>query len=227
MLVLLGFALLVGAQLSGYTVIALVAAAIILFVGPGRVFRAAVTRQADTITCRYIPWYEGNPYLALVAVPLIGIAAIGAPPANHGGPGLWRILGILIVAVTPVSLFYFLREWRRCLLRISPAELTARHPARRYAMTTIPRGEVQSIVATTGSLANNADATMTEIDYCEAGAAEALLIGPSNSKSAIWLSVDPDNLLAALQAWKDGDAGDPQLLDRIEAILRGQSRTGA
>ncbi len=225
-LLLLGLVFLVGVRLSLYTVVALVAAALILVVGTGRIFRAAVTREADSITCRYIPWYEGNPYLALVALPLIGIAAIGAPPANHGGPGLWRILGILVVAVTPISLFFFLREWRRCFLRITPSELKASDPSHGYAVKAVRREQVQSIASTTGSLVDNADVTMTQIVYREVGssadAAEVLLIGPSNSRNAIWLTIEPADLLAALQVWKDGDVNDPGLIDRIELILRGQ-----
>jgi len=34
---------------------------------------------------------------------------------------------------------------------------------------------------------------------------------------------DPANLLHALQAWKGGDPNDPGLMDRVEAILRGQA----
>jgi hypothetical protein len=38
------------------------------------------------------------------------------------------------------------------------------------------------------------------------------------------LTVQPDNLLNALVAWKDATADDQSgLLDRIEAILRGRS----
>jgi hypothetical protein len=36
-------------------------------------------------------------------------------------------------------------------------------------------------------------------------------------------TVDPANLGAGLQAWKDADPNDPGLMDRVEAILRGQA----
>jgi hypothetical protein len=36
------------------------------------------------------------------------------------------------------------------------------------------------------------------------------------------LSVKPENLARALVAWKDGSASDPELLDRVEALLRGR-----
>jgi hypothetical protein len=36
-------------------------------------------------------------------------------------------------------------------------------------------------------------------------------------------TVDPVNLGAGLQAWKDGDPIDPGLMDRVEAILRGHA----
>jgi hypothetical protein len=40
-------------------------------------------------------------------------------------------------------------------------------------------------------------------------------------------TVDPANLGAGLQAWKDGDPNDPGLMDRVEAILRGQAPDSA
>ncbi len=40
-------------------------------------------------------------------------------------------------------------------------------------------------------------------------------------------SVEPANLGAALQVWKDGDPNDPGLMDRVEAILRGQAPDSA
>jgi hypothetical protein len=41
------------------------------------------------------------------------------------------------------------------------------------------------------------------------------------------LTVQPDNFLNALLAWKDATTDDPrELLDRIERILRGHSTAG-
>jgi len=40
-------------------------------------------------------------------------------------------------------------------------------------------------------------------------------------------TVDPANLAAGSQAWKDGDPTDPGLMDRVEAILRGQAPDSA
>ena len=40
-------------------------------------------------------------------------------------------------------------------------------------------------------------------------------------------TVDPANLAAGLKAWKDGDPNDPGLMDRVEAILRGQSASAS
>ena len=41
------------------------------------------------------------------------------------------------------------------------------------------------------------------------------------------LTVDPDDLLHALQFWKDGDPIDPAMMDRVESVLRGKSPTSA
>ncbi len=39
-------------------------------------------------------------------------------------------------------------------------------------------------------------------------------------------SVEPENLATALQTWKDSDPKDPELMDRLESVLRGQSAAG-
>jgi hypothetical protein len=197
----------------------------LIVIGSGRIFRPAVSRVSDSITCRFIPWYEGNPYGALVVVPLMGIWMIVSASSHPSNGSLFRNLGIVVLAVTPVSLFYFVREWRRCLLRITGSALTLPMPAQGYALREIRRENIQSIEPAVGSHVNNLNTAMTEIVFnpmdSNPSASESVLIGPSNSKNAIWLTVEPANLLAALQAWKNGHSEDRALLDRIEAILRG------
>ena len=53
-----------------------------------------------------------------------------------------------------------------------------------------------------------------------------VLIGPTNSKKAVWLTVEQADLVAGLQAWKNADPRDPALLDRVEALLRGTAAGG-
>ena len=45
-------------------------------VGSGRVYRPAVTRAADAITCRFNPWREAAFYFVLIGVPLAGLMTI-------------------------------------------------------------------------------------------------------------------------------------------------------
>ena len=67
---------------------------------------------------------------------------------------------------------------------------------------------------------------MAQISYQDRDSgrtAHAVLFGPTNTKKTAWLTVEQAHLVAALQAWKDGDPIDPGLVDRVEAILRGQA----
>jgi hypothetical protein len=48
-----------------------------------------------------------------------------------------------------------------------------------------------------------------------------VLFGPTNTKKIAWLTVEQSDLLAGLQAWKDGDPNDSGLMDRVEQLLCG------
>ena len=68
---------------------------------------------------------------------------------------------------------------------------------------------------------------MAQISYQDRDSgrtAHAVLFGPTNTKKTAWLTVEQAHLVAALQAWKDGDPIDPGLVDRVEAILRARFR---
>ena len=54
-----------------------------------------------------------------------------------------------------------------------------------------------------------------------------VLFGPTNTKKTAWLTVEQADLLAGLQAWKAGGPNDPGLMDRVEAILRGQAASAS
>ncbi|BBZ12322.1 hypothetical protein MBRA_25170 [Mycobacterium branderi] len=59
------------------------------------------------------------------------------------------------------------------------------------------------------------------------GSTKTVLVGPPPGPEAIQLSVQPNNLLDALVAWKDATNESPSaLLDRIERILRGRAMAG-
>jgi hypothetical protein len=64
--------------LQWYWAVVVFCAAVALTLGRRRIFRAGVTRTADEIVCRYIPWYEGNAYFLNVGLPLMGVAMISA-----------------------------------------------------------------------------------------------------------------------------------------------------
>lgn len=70
----------------------------IILVGQRRIFRAAVSRSGNEIICRYIPWFEGNAYGALVLVPSWGRRCCGGVRTRQSG---WlRPVGIIILGVT-------------------------------------------------------------------------------------------------------------------------------
>jgi hypothetical protein len=196
---------------------------IILLGGQRRIFRPAVSRIGDEIVCRYIPWYEGNAYIVLVLVPLLGVASLAAGYAP-GNPAWLRFTGILILAVTPLTGYGIVRMWRRCLLCITRTALTVRLAERKSELTEIRRELVESIEPKLISQPRGGRAPQVAIAYrpIDAGGdtAKTVMLG-------LRLSVPPVNLLNALIAWRDGARADPsELLDRIEGILRGSPTAG-
>ncbi len=193
----------------------------LLLVARGRVYRPAVTRGPDGITCRYNPVREGSLYLLLVAMPGMLLYMVGQPTR-------WlRLLALAGLGMVAVGLVLCLREWRRCLLRITPDSLTVAMPAHRYALTEIPRERIVSITGGTGARRNGDTGPVTQIAYLTndsiPGTPSLVLIGPTNTTNAMWVTVEQADLLAALQAWKDGDPHDPALLNRVEGLLLGGS----
>lgn len=198
-----------------------VAAIAMLIVGSGRVYRPAVTRGPDGIICRYNPWRESSLYVLLVYAPAGMLYAFGQPTR-------WlQLLAIAGFFVVAVGLAFYVREWRRCRLQITPSSLTLSVPALRYAWTEIPRERIVSITGGTGARRNGDTGPVTQIAYIAAdsssGMPSSVLIGPTNTKNAMWLTVEQADLLAALHAWQYGDPSDPALLDRVDALLRGQA----
>lgn len=221
LLVLIGcLNLLVGS--AWYLALGVAVAGGIIFMGQRRIFRAGVTRTTEKIVCRYIPWYEGNAYTATVLVPLMGVTSLGAGFAP-GNPGWLRFTGVVLMGVTPLTLYGVVRMWRRCLLCINPATLTVRLVERKSSLTEIRREQIESMEPKLIAQPAGGASQQVVITYhpanCSSGSATVTL--------GLRLTVQPTNLFNALVAWKDGGHDDPaELLDRIERILRGQSAAG-
>lgn len=199
--------------------VTLAAIGAVILIGPRRIFHAAVSRTGGEIVCRYIPWYEGSAYSTTLLLPLIGIAsvALGFEPGN---PAWLRFTGLLLLGVTPLTVYGVVRMWRRCLLRITPSALTVRLVDRGSELTEIRRELVESIEPRLIAQAR-LQSLQVAITYrpvaAGADATKTLLLG-------LRLTVQPVNLLNALVAWNDGAHDNPsELLDRIERTLRGQS----
>jgi hypothetical protein len=196
----------------------------IILIGQRRIFRAGVSRSGDQIVCRYIPWYEGNAYTALVLVPLLGVAMVGAGFAA-GNPVWLRYGGIfLLLGVTPLVVYGIVRMRRQSLLGITPPTLTVRLPERGSELTEIRREQVESIEPKRTPQSVSGEWLQVAITYRMNG------IGGDATNTVIMglrLTVRPGNLLNALIAWNDGANDSPgELLDRIERILRGTSMAG-
>jgi hypothetical protein len=196
----------------------------LLVLGRRRIFRPGVTRTADEIVCRYIPWYEGNAYFLNVGLPLIGVAMVAAG-FTPGNPAWLRYGGYILLGVMPLIVFSVVSMWRRCSLRISPSALTVRLAALKDGPIEIRREHVKSITPKmVPNSANGVPSLQVEIAYRPADLStdttQTVLLG-------LQLTVVPDNLLNALIAWKDATHDNPsELLDRIERILLGRSMAG-
>jgi hypothetical protein len=191
--------------------------------GQRRIFHVGVTRMDDEVVCRYIPWYEGNAYSALVLIPLMGVA-MGAAGRVPGYPA-WLLLGgvFLFIVVTPLVVYGIVRMWRRSILRITPSTLTVRLAERGSELTEIRREQIESIEPRIVPLPY-AKSLQIAITYRPAGdgsdTTSTVIIG-------LRLTVRPVNLLHALVAWRDGANENPsELLDRVEQLLRGRSTAG-
>lgn len=194
--------------------------------GSGRVYRPAVERTTGVIICRFNPWREASFYLVLIGLPLFSMIPLAGPELGRSGAGFWRFLGVFMLALMPVFLFLFIRQSRNSL-EISPTGLKIRRLGQEITPAEIPRAAVNGITATTAQLRNSDTAPATQISYRDAdqdpAANRTLLLGPTNTKKTVWLTVEQADLLAGLQAWRDGDPNDPRLMDRLEGILRGRT----
>lgn len=199
--------------------------------GRPRVYRPAITRNSDAIVCRYVPWYETGPYIGVVFVPLLGIFGI-ALASRPDFSSMIGVLGVLLLAFTPFVLRKFLRGQRRCLLQITPTNLSVPLPRQLYAMAEIPRGLIQSITPTSETVGfGSTTLLITEIAFSPDSSGtqpdQSVRVGPAPATDTVWLTVEPSNLLAALKVWKQANPDDPAVLDRIEAALRSNSRVAA
>ena len=208
------------AGLRWYWSVVVLCGAFLIILGRRRIFRLGVTRTASEITCRYIPWYEGNAYYLNILLPLTGVAMFAA--GNDPGNPAWLAFGgIILLVLTPLFTYSAVRMWRRCLLCITPSVLAVRLAGPKDELTEIRREYVQSITPKMiPYTVSGAESLQVEITYhatdLSSDTTKTVLLGPQ-------LSVQPNNLLDALVAWKDATDENPNaLLDRIERILRGR-----
>ncbi|ORA76115.1 hypothetical protein BST28_21235 [Mycolicibacter kumamotonensis] len=199
-----------------YGTLGIVCAALLILVGQRRILRPGVHRTADEVICRYVPWFEGNAYMAIAIIPLMGVAMTAAG-RNPDYPAWFRIGGIILLSVMPLALFSVLRMWRRCPLCFSPTALTLRSSTPGSKLTEIRREHIESITPKMLRNPVNGHSLQTEITYHtpDSNSTDTVTLG-------LHLTVQPRNLADALLAWKDATDEDPNnLLDRIEGILRG------
>lgn len=182
-------------------------------------YRTAVYRvSADEVVCRYVPWYQVTGLAMSLMTPIIGIATI-AQGAEPDSPFWLSYAGWLLLALGVVFGVIALLMAARNSLRFTPSALTLRKV--RYERR-IDRANFQSVTTRmTPSAFSQAPIPHLDLTYTVGGEG-----GSSMTCRMIdtQFTVDPANLLAALQLWKDADPHKPGFMDRIEAILRSQNR---
>ncbi|OBG76458.1 hypothetical protein A5714_15960 [Mycobacterium sp. E2462] len=196
----------------------------IIYGGRRRVFHVGVRRVGYEVVCRYVPWYESNPYFATVLLPLMAVGMVGAG-CSPAYPAWLLFGGIALLGISALMVAVVVWIWRRSLLRITPTTLIVRTADRSSALTGIRREDVRSIKLQLADVAAGRKSPQVEIVHRPPdtpGSTDAtLLIG-------LYLTVQPLNLFNALVAWRDGAFDDPvELSDRIEKILRGKSTAAA
>ena len=72
----------------------------------------------------------------------------------------------------PLGALVYVREGRRCLLRITPGALTVAVPGHRYALTEIPRERIVSITGGTGARRGSDTGPVTQIAYLPGSAGQ-------------------------------------------------------
>lgn len=169
--------------------------------------------------CRYVPWFEGTSYFAFLLLPVIAVASLSAGFAS-GNPTWLRFVGFGLLGITPIGMYSVVSMWRRCILIFSPSALAIRTAAPKDVLTEVPRHRVRSIAPKFVPNGVSGGSLQVEIVYETSDSnadTKTVLLG-------LQLSVQPQNLLDALVAWKDATGDDPnELLDRIEGILQGRS----
>ena len=191
-----------------------------VILGRRRIFHAGVTRTVDEVTCRYVPWFEGNAIFLCLVLPTLATASIFASydPANPS----WLLYdGLLLLGVMPLLLFSISSMWLQCFLRFTPSALTVRLAGLRSEATVIPRERILSITPKMIPNGVSGGSLQAEINYqpveLSSDPAKTILLG-------LQLTVEPANLCRALMAWQEAAADDPdELMARIERILRGHA----
>lgn len=195
------------------------------FIGNRRILPVGVTRDGNTIVCRYIPWYELNVYTMFVLIPLIGLSALAAASVPGKPMFLW-FCGVVILGIVLLAGYFVAQLWRWSLLTFTPSSVTVRLPRRGSELTEIPRSRLLSITdanAEDGAAVAPQMVAQVALTYQPADQSSdtaTVLIGPPAGKTALQVSVHPANVYTALLAWKNADPTDPRLMDRIESILR-------
>ncbi len=141
---------------------------------------------------------------------------------------MFGVFGFIALALTPFVVVKFMRGQRRCLLRITPTKLSVPLPGQSYAIIDIPRERVESIAPGNETVGfGSTKLLLSEITYSagdsNSRSTQRVLLGPAPATDTVWLTIEPTNLLNALQVWKDADPAAPGMMDRIEKLLRGQS----
>ena len=197
----------------GFVNLIMGAGAVMGLIGLGRpLYRSAVHRVGEQdIVCRFVPWYQSTTLSATTTFPVMGVAVIWW---GRDVDSAWlRFVGYVLLALGVAFIGLAVFQCTNRLI-ISPAALRVR-VGRWFD---IPREQVVAIRPMLFTSVGTLQTTRHwDLVYVPAGGGANRIMAQIDRQ----FSVDPDNLAAALQVWKDGDPCDPGLPDRVERLLRG------
>ena len=182
-------------------------------------FRTAISRKSvDEVRCRFVPWYRAYSIATSVVLPIIGVMLIAAGQAPDN-PALLRYPGYFALLLGIVfALFAVVQTTNR--LSFTPTTLVIRI-GRRFEM---PRERLVSIKPRDLTSVGSGKRTRHyDLVYAPADGESNKVIAALDAQ----FSVEPANLVAALETWRDTDPTDRRLIDSVEAILRGHRPDGS
>jgi hypothetical protein len=203
--------------LDGSLVGVLVAVAVLIIIGPRRIFKIGISRVGEHILCRYTPWWEGDSY-RILAIPLLGLSAVSTIGKSEY-PLWFKIAGALLLAATARVIRNIVVMRRNSYFDISPDLLRMRLASTDGKYLEIPRDCLQSITSVRIPAAYSNGFLQLQMTY-QSPDSEVL----TTPRFGVQFTVPVHALAQGLAVWKAAPADDPptEIMDLVERALRGK-----